>query len=131
MPAPLEYFAATDSDSSHRTIRHTLPGRELHRAYDDWGPVRVIEDGPRRYLSFGYGGEQSCIDCENPALPVFEYVQAMLLALLYMPAPAMSPSSDSAAAISATASRPMIRHWNCRWWSCARWSWKPPATGCS
>lgn len=87
MPAQPDYFAATNQDRSKRTIGRTLPGRELYRAYDDWGPVRVIEEGPRRYLTFGYGGEQSCIHCENPALPVFEYVQAMLLALLYLPAP--------------------------------------------
>ncbi|NVK44612.1 MAG: hypothetical protein HWE39_25570 [Oceanospirillaceae bacterium] len=87
MPAPFEYFPATENDQSKRALGRTKPGRELHRAYDEWGPVRVIEEGPRRYLTFGYGGEQSCIHCENPALPVFEYVQAMLLALLYMPAP--------------------------------------------
>ncbi|MCP8690121.1 hypothetical protein [Marinobacterium sedimentorum] len=88
MSSMLEYFAATDSDESHRAIRNSLPGQELYRAYDEWGPVCVLEDGPRRYLSFGDGGEQSCIDMTDPALPVFEYVQAMLLALLYMPNPA-------------------------------------------
>ena len=87
MSSMLEYFAATDSDESHRAIRHSLPGQELFRAYDEWGPVCVLEDGPRRYLSFGDGGEQSCIDLTDPALPVFEYVQAMLLALLYIPNP--------------------------------------------
>ncbi|GGO86779.1 hypothetical protein GCM10011348_38460 [Marinobacterium nitratireducens] len=87
MPSPLEYFPASDQDRSKRALGRTPPGHELHRAYDEWGPVRVIEEGPRRYLSFGYGGEQSCIHCEDPALPVFEYVQAMLLALLYKPAP--------------------------------------------
>ena len=64
-----------------------LPGCEIHRCYDPWGPIHVCENGNLRYLTFGEGGDQSCVDRANPARPVFEYTQAMLLALLFNPQP--------------------------------------------
>ena len=57
------------------------------RQHDAWGPVRVFEDGLRRYLAFGTAAQQSCIDLLNPETLVYEYTQAMMLALLYHPKP--------------------------------------------
>ncbi|OMH33658.1 hypothetical protein [Motiliproteus sp. MSK22-1] len=65
----------------------SIPGYEIHRCYDDWGPIRVFEDGLRRYLAFGKDAEQSCVDLLSPATLIYEYTQAMALALLYQPAP--------------------------------------------
>ncbi len=65
----------------------SIPGHEIHRCYDDWGPVRVFEDGLRRYMAFETDAEQSCVDLSSPATLVYEYTQAMMLALLFQPAP--------------------------------------------
>jgi len=62
-------------------------GIEIHRCYDELGPIRVFENGSRRYLAFGEAAEQSCIDLHNPENLVYEYTQAMLLALLFFPKP--------------------------------------------
>ncbi len=64
-----------------------IPGGEIHRSYDEYGPIRVFEDGCHRYLSFGRDAEQSCVDLLNPATLVYEYTRAMMLALLYQPQP--------------------------------------------
>ena len=64
-----------------------IPGYEIHRCYDDWGPIRVFEDGVRRYLAFGEDAEQSCVDLLCPETLIYEYTQAMMLALLYQPSP--------------------------------------------
>ena len=58
-------------------------GVEIHRSYDELGPIRVFENGSRRYLAFGEEAEQSCIDLHDPAKLVYEYTQAMILALLF------------------------------------------------
>lgn len=65
----------------------SIPGYEIYRCYDEIGPIRVFEDGMRRYLAFGEDSQQSCVDLANPATLVFEYTQAMALALLYQPTP--------------------------------------------
>ncbi|MEH6472978.1 MAG: fused MFS/spermidine synthase [Halopseudomonas sp.] len=65
----------------------SIPGIEVHRCYDDWGPIRVFEDGLRRYLAFGDDAQQSCIDLLEPATLVYQYTQAMMLAMLYHPKP--------------------------------------------
>jgi len=62
-------------------------GFEIHRCYDEYGPIHVFEEGPYRYMTFGEGGEQSRILIEDPAKPVYQYTQAMLLALLFQPEP--------------------------------------------
>ena len=62
-------------------------GVEIHRSYDELGPIRVFENGSRRYLAFGEDAEQSCIDLHDPAKLVYEYTQAMILALLFFPRP--------------------------------------------
>ncbi len=65
----------------------SMPGYEIHRCYDDIGPIRVFEDGIKRYLAFGNDAEQSCIDLTSPGKLEYEYTQAMMLALLYQPKP--------------------------------------------
>mgnify|MGYP000498287725 CR=1 FL=1 len=62
-------------------------GHEIHRCYDEFGPIRVFENGALRYLAFGESAEQSCVDIQNPAKLVYEYTQAMMLSLLYFPKP--------------------------------------------
>lgn len=62
-------------------------GTEIARYYDKYGPIYVFDDGPFRYMSFGSGGEQSRIELSRPEYPVYQYLQAMLLGLLYQPDP--------------------------------------------
>lgn len=61
----------------------SIPGKEIYRTYDEYGPVQVFDDGTKRYLSFGEGDEQSCILKVEPALLQHDYTRAMLLPLLY------------------------------------------------
>ncbi|RTE66618.1 hypothetical protein EH243_05920 [Amphritea opalescens] len=65
----------------------TMQGTEITRQFDEHGPIYVYDDGPYRYMSFGSGGEQSRIDRSRPDYPVYQYLQVMLLGLLYQPAP--------------------------------------------
>jgi len=62
-------------------------GLEIHRCYDEFGPIRVFENGALRYLAFGEAAEQSCINLHHPSILIYEYTQAMMLALLYLPKP--------------------------------------------
>lgn len=59
-----------------------LDGKEIYRGYDEYGPVLVIDDGTKRYLSFGEGDEQSCWLKSEPHLPQLDYIRAMCLVLL-------------------------------------------------
>jgi len=60
-----------------------LPGKEIHRAVDEFGAIRVFEDGIKRYLAFGDNDEQSCWLKTEPLVPQHEYSRAMLLVLLF------------------------------------------------
>ncbi|WP_432470899.1 spermidine synthase [Amphritea sp. HPY] len=64
-----------------------MNGVEVFRCYDEFGPIQVFDEGPYRYLTFGEGGEQSRILVDTPAVPIYQYTQAMLMALLFQPAP--------------------------------------------
>lgn len=61
----------------------SVPGKEIFRTYDEYGPVQVFDDGTKRYLSFGEGDEQSCVLKAEPFLLQHDYTRAMLLPLLY------------------------------------------------
>lgn len=61
----------------------SLGGEVIHRVRDRYGELRVCDDGVTRTLSFGPGNEQSAILIAEPARPLFEYIQVMLLALLF------------------------------------------------
>ncbi len=58
------------------------PAREIHRSYDELGPIQVLDDGQKRYLAFGTDDEQSCQLKSQPYLLQHEYTRAILLALL-------------------------------------------------
>jgi spermidine synthase len=60
----------------------SIPGKEIHRSYDEYGAIRVIDDGNKRYLAFGDTDEQSCWLKSEPLVPQHEYSRAMLMALL-------------------------------------------------
>jgi spermidine synthase len=60
----------------------TLPGKEIACLFDKQGPVRVFDDGNKRYLSFGSGDEQSCIVKATPAILQYDYNRTMALVLL-------------------------------------------------
>lgn len=59
-------------------------GREIHREYDQYGAVRVFEDGQRRILSLGGEEEQSCALKGDVTQLQHEYTRAMLLVLLFV-----------------------------------------------
>ncbi|MGH1460410.1 MAG: spermidine synthase [Neptuniibacter sp.] len=61
----------------------SLPGKEIFRSYDEFGPIRIFDDGNKRYLAFGDNDEQSCWLKSSPLLPQHDYSRAMLLALLF------------------------------------------------
>lgn len=65
----------------------SVPGKEIYRCSDEWGPIRVHEQLPYRYLAFGDGGEQSCVLYSNPAQLVHQYAQGMMLSLLLVQKP--------------------------------------------
>lgn len=56
--------------------------REIHRSYDELGPIQVLDDGHKRYLAFGTDDEQSCQLISQPHLLQHEYTRAILLSLL-------------------------------------------------
>ncbi len=62
----------------------SLPGKEIHRGYDEFGAIRVLDDGSKRYLAFGDVDEQSCWLKNEPLVPQHEYTRAMLLVLLFV-----------------------------------------------
>lgn len=64
-----------------------IPGKEIHRSYDSFGPVQVMDDGNKRYLAFGSDDEQSCQLKLQPTQLQYEYTRAMLLALLLVDQP--------------------------------------------
>lgn len=51
---------------------------------DDFGEIKVHEDGKYRLLSFGNGDEQSRINIATPHILQHEYSQAMMLSLLFL-----------------------------------------------
>ena len=61
----------------------SLPGKEIYRGYDEYGVVRVLDDGNKRYLSFGEVDEQSCWLKSDPFIPQHEYIRAMLMVVLF------------------------------------------------
>lgn len=62
-----------------------IPGDIIASDYDQFGAVRVYDDGNKRYLSFGQGDEQSCLVKANPHLLQYDYNRAMALVLLFYP----------------------------------------------
>lgn len=57
-------------------------GKEIHRRYDEFGPILVFDDGTKRYLSFGTADEQSCQLKHAPLQLQHEYARAMCAVLV-------------------------------------------------
>lgn len=57
--------------------------KEIHRCFDEYGMLRVLDDGNKRYLSFASEDEQSCCLKTDPTHVQHEYSRAMLLVLLF------------------------------------------------
>ncbi|BDM63308.1 spermidine synthase [Shewanella sp. NFH-SH190041] len=55
----------------------------LWQGSDEWGEIRVLDDGQYRILSFGENDEQSKQLKSAPGVPQHSYVQAMLLSLMF------------------------------------------------
>ncbi len=62
-----------------------LNGKEIYRTHDAYGPIIVMDQGQKRFLSFGNGEEQSCQVIDDPSLLIHEYNRVMLLAMLFEP----------------------------------------------
>lgn len=54
----------------------------LYETQDEFGVIRIFDDGKYRILSFADGDEQSRIQLKTPHVLQHEYTQAMLLALM-------------------------------------------------
>jgi spermidine synthase len=67
-----------------------LSGKEIYRGHDEYGTVRVLDDGNKRYLSFGDTDEQSCWLKSEPLIPQHEYTRAMVMGLLFVKDPKRS-----------------------------------------
>jgi spermidine synthase len=67
-----------------------LSGKEIYRGHDEYGAVRVLDDGNKRYLSFGETDEQSCWLKNEPLIPQHEYTRAMVMGLLFVDNPKRS-----------------------------------------
>lgn len=61
-----------------------MKGIEIYRGYDAYGVLQVLDDGNKRYLSFGSEDEQSCILKDQSSIPQGDYIRAMLLVLLFV-----------------------------------------------
>ena len=57
--------------------------KEIYRSFDEYGLLRVFEDGNKRYLAFAEDDEQSCQLKSEPLLLQHDYTRAMLLVLLF------------------------------------------------
>jgi spermidine synthase len=58
-------------------------GKELYRSYDEYGLIKVVDDGNKRFLAFAEDDEQSCQLKSEPVQLQHDYTQAMLLVLLF------------------------------------------------
>lgn len=56
--------------------------QEIHRSYDEYGPIQILDDGNKRYLTFGTDDEQSCQLINQPHILQHEYTRGILLSLL-------------------------------------------------
>lgn len=65
----------------------TIPGTEIYRYEDDIGRIRVFEEGPFRFLAFSEDSQQTAMNIAHPDTLIFDYTQAMLLSLAYLPEP--------------------------------------------
>jgi len=57
--------------------------KSIHKTIDEFGPIEVLDDGAKRYLTFGNEHEQSCQIKAQPHIPQHEYSRAIMLLLLF------------------------------------------------
>lgn len=57
--------------------------KPIHKSIDEFGTIEVLDDGAKRYLTFGNEHEQSCQIKAQPHIPQHEYSRAIMLALLF------------------------------------------------
>ena len=57
--------------------------KSIHKIIDEFGPIEVLDDGAKRYLTFGNEHEQSCQVKAQPHIPQHEYSRAIMLSLLF------------------------------------------------
>ena len=57
--------------------------KSIHKTIDEFGPIEVLDDGAKRYLTFGNEHEQSCQVKSQPHIPQHEYSRAIMLSLLF------------------------------------------------
>ncbi len=58
-------------------------GNVIHQEHDQIGPIYVYEDGLKRYLAFAPNDEQSCWAKSEPLVPQHDYIQCMLMVLIW------------------------------------------------
>lgn len=57
--------------------------KSIHKTIDEFGAIEVLDDGAKRYLTFGNEHEQSCQVKAQPHIPQHEYSRAIMLVLLF------------------------------------------------
>ncbi|MGR6871565.1 spermidine synthase [Pseudomonas sp. HK3] len=57
--------------------------KSIHKTIDALGTIEVLDDGAKRYLTFGNEHEQSCQVKNEPHIPQHEYTRAIMLSLLF------------------------------------------------
>ena len=56
--------------------------KSIFKTYDEYGTIDVLDDGNKRYLTFGNDNEQSLQIKADPHIPQHEYGRAIMLSLL-------------------------------------------------
>lgn len=69
---------------SNKIERDFFGNHIVYRTTDQWGDIMVIDRKNCRALAFDPIYEQSCIDLNNPHIPVHEYTRIMLLVLAFI-----------------------------------------------
>ena len=57
--------------------------KSIYKTYDEYGTIDVLDDGNKRYLTFGNQDEQSLQIKATPHIPQHEYGRAIMLSLLF------------------------------------------------
>ena len=57
--------------------------KSIFKTYDQYGTIDVLDDGAKRYLTFGNEHEQSLQIKAQPHIPQHEYGRAIMLSLLF------------------------------------------------
>jgi len=58
--------------------------KSIHKTTDEFGTIEVLDDGAKRFLTFGNEHEQSCQIKAQPHIPQHEYSRAIMLTLLFV-----------------------------------------------